>query len=187
MPYSHLAQERREFFRIRAWIRIRIRAVVEDPTIDGERDAVAMFEELVGAAELYRSELSPYGRLFLDKFVALADALVGQTQRLPEGARGWVALEGVDADLSEGGLGFPMAQPPPLGTRVDLHFRLVPMVSSVAFQLRAEVVQIRSGADGVPWVGLRFDDVDETHQERLGRAILDLQRLARREADPERR
>lgn len=187
MPANPFAQERREYFRVKAWVRLRIRQVVGDPTVDGDADPVAAFEDLVGAAELYRSELSPYGRMFLDKFMALADALVGQVQALPESSRGWLAMDGIYADLSEGGLGFAMREAPALGTWVDLHFRLPPMISSVPFQVRSEVVHLRAHPDNQTWVGVRFDDVDDVMQERLGRAVLDLQRIARREADPDRR
>ena len=177
------ASERRESFRTQTWIRLRIRPAEEvaRPSVL-DSDLLPQFEGLVGTAAAFRTEIGPYGGLFVDKLLALTDAMIGELERMAAGSETeWLSFGNVEADLSVGGIGFSMTDPPASGTRVELFFRLPDAVTAIPFRLRGTVMHARAGVTDTLWVGVRFDEVPDPVRTRLGRAVLDLQRMLLRE------
>jgi hypothetical protein len=168
-----MAQDRREDFRALTSIRLRVRSAGRTRA---EADLGTAWEDAAEAAAAARPELGPQGRVLVDKLLALTDLMAGEITRLREGEGGHWLFDGTtDADLSAGGLGFPLSPAPPQGARLDLEFQLPPEVSAIPFRVTAEVVHTGVQRGG-GWVGVRFVDVPTPVQARLARAVLDVQR-----------
>lgn len=167
-------EQRRRHFRVAVTISLRLR-----PAADGDaasRDSVSAYEELVSAASRYRKELEGPGRAFVDRLMAMLDALTGELAgRDREG--GWSESRAVAANLSAGGLGFHWGEGQARGSVLDLEFAIADAESTVPFRLRGVVVRSEPAGGGGFEVGVEFSATPAPTQQRLVRLLLEMQRV----------
>ncbi len=172
-------QQRRRHYRVDVNLNLRLK--VADVRADGRRDEIDHYEELSAAANRYRKELPPTGRQFMDRLMRTLDVLTAELAER-RGSAGWCPRVVVEADLSAGGVGFLWDSFHAPGTVLDVEFSIHDVASDVPFQLRCIVMraQQRKDAEGFE-LGLEFDEMPQASQQRLVRALLDLQRVQLRE------
>jgi hypothetical protein len=173
--------ERRNHYRVDTRAFLRLRPARAQDAQDAGPDPVAAFEELASAASRYRKDAAPAARAFVDAVEKTVAALVASASAGP-GESGWSARASRGVNLSAGGVGFHWERPLDVGSKVDLELALQDEGSNVPFRLLGAVVRRSAWDGGAFGIGLEFGDLPPTTQQRLIRAIFDLQRVALRNA-----